>query len=82
MYIRNWPEGLFILLVMAMPLAVATWRGGAVGGFIVVLGGGAVVGLLLWAGLVWVACRGHTVPAQNKDAEPDAAPDRGGTTAF
>jgi hypothetical protein len=75
-YIRNWPEGLFILLVMAMPLALATWRGGTAGGFIVVLGGCAVAGLLFWAGLVWVACRGHTVPAQNKDAEPGAAPGR------
>jgi len=46
-YLRNWPEGLFILLVMAGPLALS-YTAGTLLGFLFRLGLGIVVGLLIW----------------------------------
>lgn len=55
-YIRDWPEGLFILLVMALPLAAAAlWRPETFLGFLVRLALGMLVGGVVWIVVMVVA---------------------------
>jgi hypothetical protein len=56
-YIRNWPEGLFILLMLVCPLAVVSLWGDQLG-FAVALVVALATALLLWISIVFVACRG------------------------
>jgi hypothetical protein len=50
---RNWPEWLFIALVLAAPFAAAVlWGPGSFVGFLGVLGVGMLAGAVLWCGLV------------------------------
>jgi hypothetical protein len=76
-YIRNWPEGLFILIVMALPLAAAAGLGWGVVSFVVLLVAGMVAGLLAWLGLVWLVCR-HRHNEEETSADARAAADRAG----
>jgi hypothetical protein len=56
-YFRNWPEGLFILLVMLAPLGVAyLLRPESVLGFFGIMGLGMVVGFVVWLACIWLAC--------------------------
>ena len=49
----RWPEGLFVALVLAAPLALAVfWRPGSSVGFLIVLGLGMLAGALTWCALV------------------------------
>jgi hypothetical protein len=62
-FIRNWPEGLFILLSMlplAFGLALGDWR--------VCLG--SLVGLLVWGGIVWLAAAIHDRGREWREAAP------------
>jgi len=55
-YVRNWPEGLFILLVMALPFVVAVvWRAETFLGFLGRLGLGMLVGSVVWGGIIAAA---------------------------
>ena len=56
-YIRNWPEGLFILLAIVCPLVVGSLWGDKLG-FALTLVVAVVAGLLLWVGIIFIACRG------------------------
>ena len=58
-YIRNWPEGLFILLVMFAPIGAAFGLSSSLGRFFVVLLPGMVCGLAIWTGTIFVASRIH-----------------------
>lgn len=53
-FIQNWPEGLFVLLVMIAPVGVANvmWRQ-TILGYWAVLGLGMIVGLVVWFVCVW-----------------------------
>lgn len=55
-YIKNWPEGLFILLVMFGPLAVAFLCRGLFN-FVVTLVGGVIVGFGIWVGIIFFISR-------------------------
>jgi hypothetical protein len=59
-FIQNWPEGLFILLVLAMPLMIAAWQAQSLGSFLTFLGGCMGVGLICWAGMIWVLGRAYS----------------------
>jgi hypothetical protein len=49
----HWPEGLFVALVLATPIAVAVlWWPDSFVGFLMILGFGMLVGAVLWCGLV------------------------------
>jgi len=54
-YIKNWPEGLFLVLVMFGPLVVAFFFRQQIN-FFVVLVGGMAVGLVAWLAIVFLAC--------------------------
>ena len=59
-YIRNWPEGLFILLVGFPPAIVGVWATSSDANLvyrILAIFGSFYLGLALWAGIVWLACR-------------------------
>ena len=59
-YIRNWPEGLFILLVMAGPFVVPViWPAQTFLGFLGRLALGMLVGVIVWVGIVVVAALLH-----------------------
>ena len=56
-YIRNWPEGLFILLVLLLPLALTgIWPPVTFLGFLARLALGMLIGFLVWIGIVVNAC--------------------------
>ena len=56
-YIRNWPEGLFIVLVMLAPIGVAyAVRPSSVLGYFGILGLATVVGFVGWLACIWLAC--------------------------
>jgi hypothetical protein len=59
-YIRNWPEGLFILLVMVAPFVVAViWSTETLLGFLGRLAPGMVAGVIVWIGIVGAAAVLH-----------------------
>jgi hypothetical protein len=54
---KNWPEGLFIVLVMFGPVGVAFGLASSLGKFFLVLLLAMGCGLLLWAGTIFMFCR-------------------------
>lgn len=57
-FIRNWPEGLFILLVMLAPIAVTTAsQRTSLLGFFAALGSCMFVGFTTWLACVWAASK-------------------------
>ena len=58
-YIRNWPEGLFILLVMLAPMSAAYGLSSSLGRFFVVLLLGMLCGFAMWIGAIFIASRLH-----------------------
>jgi hypothetical protein len=55
-FIRNWPEGLFILPVFGIPAGLFLWLlpASAVGRTLSILGG-AIAGVALWIAIVFAA---------------------------
>ena len=58
-YIRSWPEGLFIVLVMLAPVGAAYGVSSSRGRFFVVLLIGMVCGFAMWIGTIFIAARIH-----------------------
>jgi hypothetical protein len=50
-FVRNWPEALFILLVMFVPLGIAFANGSR---FLLVFALSMVCGLALWVATIWI----------------------------
>ncbi|MCI0640751.1 MAG: hypothetical protein L0Y72_28845 [Gemmataceae bacterium] len=70
-FLRNWPEGLFVLLVIVFPLAFASLMPArSFGGFIVRI----VLGMLA-GGLVWLAIVVVAVGLSRQEEEDEHYPD-------
>ena len=78
MFIRNWPEALYIVLVMVSPLCFAYGMAqGTFLGFLGILILGMGIGVLIWGATVLVACsiseRKQPADHKSNNGEPPPA---------
>ena len=63
------PEVSFIVLGMALPLAVGLWRAESFGRFLGLVGIGMALGFAVWLGLIFLICRRYDRKSKNEKTQ-------------